>query len=139
MPVLNEHTIRFDGIESALHERLGRRPDIVELVTEYLDKDETGLMGGMISVLAKSRAPKQLIYAYMRTTRILWPFNFDTVSSQEQAEWKESIDRYFSVHSPDQTRPSDEVLDGEWRRAWDRTLREMKKMSKGLRSGRGRR
>lgn len=123
MPIVNECTIKFDGIESALSERLGRPPDFVELVQEYVSHDPTGLQGVMIAFLVENRTPKEIIYAYMRTTRVLWPFNFDTASVDEQVEWRESVDRFFEVHAPARKRPSGAQLRRDWEDAWRRTER----------------
>lgn len=112
----------FDGIEGELVERLGRRPDIAELVGEYVRRDGTGLHGAMIGFLVRNRVPKFVVYAYMRTTRVLWPFNVDTVTAPERAEWSESMNRYFAVHAPDETRPSKAALDAAWRRAGEQLL-----------------
>lgn len=123
MPILNECTIKFDGIESALHERLGRRPDFVELVQEYVAHDPSGLQGSMIAFLVENRTPKEILYAYMRTTRVLWPFNFDTASAEDQVEWSESVDRFFQVHAPTARRPSEARLRKDWEDAWRRVER----------------
>lgn len=61
IPILNECTIKFDGIESALHERLGRRPDFVEVLQDYVSHDLMDPQGGVIAFLVENRTPKEIV------------------------------------------------------------------------------
>lgn len=133
MPVVTECTIKFDAMEGALQERLGRRPEFAELVEEFVRQDRTGLVGGMLGMLTRIRAPKEIMYAYMRTTRVLWPFNFRDFPIADQTEWKESIDRFFKVHMPDIKRPSEAVHQRDWQKTWERAERHI---ARSLRAGR---
>jgi hypothetical protein len=61
MPILNECTIKFDGIESALHERLGRRPEFVEVLQDYVSHDFKDPQEDVIAFLVGNRTRKEIV------------------------------------------------------------------------------
>lgn len=61
MPILNECTIKFAGIDSALRERLGRRQEFVEVLQDYVSHDLKDPQRGVIAFLVGNRTPKEIV------------------------------------------------------------------------------